>query len=854
MAYIIIIGISVLVLFLLLNKGKQNKSSVIKPKKYRSKEIIAAIDSSIQTSEENSKLGDILYARKQCIIASEGGSIYEKGKSKYDISKEISSKEAQAYGDFITSLKQKLNSEKVWSLEGLESGTITKYEITITYGNLDYIQYDKIVPILHVPSQEMDIALYPCFIIKSYYNGKIDLLSWQDLNIQYDSIEIKEFPAYVANDSHIVRKEHNPNQKKMWDGHYDQPGFFYVVQYYYVTTNIHKLVITFSSNLCTLNFVKYLSIYQNQLNSHSEYISEEHYEEVNNMVVKMIDFIDAINTKEFSAYIESRGIKDKAGIIIPSKTLLQILILSDTAYSINEMQGIEIALTDKEGLALLLLSLYFLNQSSIEFMDYIAIPQEIYKSAEDFIDTATHFFNRSNQQISLLTPLLKEYDQYIQTQYLTYLYRLLSITSKADNVVTEKEEEYLKKLVAVGKEQNDILDFTRDVLMTEETIAELTEATSLNYSRSEINVGLYVVRNQKCVLSDIQAEFSISHTKAASVVKTLERIGVVQNIGNRRKVLIKTEADLVRAFRGESIRQTATANQSDTSTAIQNEEEQQEQHEPQFVQDKGIENRLSSMIGLTSVKQEIQTLINFIKIQQEREKKGLKATNVSYHCVFTGNPGTGKTTVARIVADIYRALGVLKKGHLVETDRAGLVAEYVGQTAVKTNKIIDSALDGVLFIDEAYSLIGEGQDYGKEAIATLLKRMEDDRDRLVVILAGYTKEMQDFINTNPGLQSRFNRYIEFPDYSSDELYQIFELNMQKFSFKITDDAKAALQSYFEYAVAHKDKNFGNGRFVRNVFEKTLERQANRLASIPNLTTEQLTKITIEDLPKMNELA
>ena len=216
--------------------------------------------------------------------------------------------------------------------------------------------------------------------------------------------------------------------------------------------------------------------------------------------------------------------------------------------------------------------------------------------------------------------------------------------------------------------------------------------------------------------------------------------------------------------------------------------------------------------------------------------------------MFTGNPGTGKTTVARIVAKIYKKLGILSKGHLVETDRAGLVAEYVGQTAVKTNKIIDSALDGVLFIDEAYSLIGTGQDYGKEAIATLLKRMEDDRDRLIVILAGYSKEMQDFINTNPGLQSRFNRYIEFPDYSSEELLQIFEKNVEKFDYNLQNEASAALGEYFKDAVTNKDANFGNARFVRNIFEKTLEKQANRLSTDPDLDKDELTLILKEDLP------
>lgn len=257
---------------------------------------------------------------------------------------------------------------------------------------------------------------------------------------------------------------------------------------------------------------------------------------------------------------------------------------------------------------------------------------------------------------------------------------------------------------------------------------------------------------------------------------------------------------------------------------------------------------LDGLIGLNTVKEEVKTLRNYIVIQQEREKKGLKSTQVSYHCVFTGNTGTGKTTVARIVADVYRSLGVLKKGHLVETDRSGLVADYVGQTATKTNKIIDRALDGVLFIDEAYSLVGGGDnDYGKEAIATLLKRMEDNRDRLVVILAGYSDEMKQFIDSNPGLQSRFNRYIHFPDYNADELFQIFEVNCQKNDYVMSEEAKTILKSLLEKVVAEKDKNFGNARFIRNLFEKTLERQANRLSKQENLSKEMLTEISSEDL-------
>lgn len=260
---------------------------------------------------------------------------------------------------------------------------------------------------------------------------------------------------------------------------------------------------------------------------------------------------------------------------------------------------------------------------------------------------------------------------------------------------------------------------------------------------------------------------------------------------------------------------------------------------------------LDDLIGLETVKQQVHTLIKFIQVQQEREKHNLKTTPISYHCVFSGSPGTGKTTVARILAQIYKDLGVLKKGHLIETDRAGLVGEYVGQTAVKTNKVINSALGGVLFIDEAYSLYSESaEDYGREAIATLLKRMEDERDNLVVVMAGYTEEMQQFIDINPGLRSRFNRYIDFTDYSPDELYQIFKRYINKEDFKLTTEAENAFQNLFIKAYENRDRTFGNARFVRNIFEKTIERQSLRVADIQNPNVEQLTEITENDVPEL----
>lgn len=259
---------------------------------------------------------------------------------------------------------------------------------------------------------------------------------------------------------------------------------------------------------------------------------------------------------------------------------------------------------------------------------------------------------------------------------------------------------------------------------------------------------------------------------------------------------------------------------------------------------------LNSLIGLDVVKKEVESLRNLIRIQTMRAQKGLPNTNMSYHMVFTGNPGTGKTTVARIVAGIYKELGILKKGHLVETDRSGLVAEYVGQTAPKTNAKIDEALDGVLFIDEAYTLVGGENDYGAEAIATLLKRMEDNRDRLVVILAGYTNEIKGFIDSNPGLQSRFNRYIQFDDYTSDDLLEILRLNLKKSRYKIKRDAFEWMHGYIGRKVMMKDNRFGNARFVRNAFEKIVQNQADRLAQQSTINNDELTIITIDDVNKL----
>jgi AAA+ superfamily predicted ATPase len=258
---------------------------------------------------------------------------------------------------------------------------------------------------------------------------------------------------------------------------------------------------------------------------------------------------------------------------------------------------------------------------------------------------------------------------------------------------------------------------------------------------------------------------------------------------------------------------------------------------------------LDGLIGLATIKQEVRGLVNFLKIQKAREQFDLPQTPISLHVVFSGNPGTGKTTVARLLGRLYSGMGLLKRGHLVETDRSGLVAEYAGQTAPKAHKKIDEALDGVLFIDEAYSLVAEKGDdpYGEEALQVLLKRMEDNRDRLVIVLAGYPRPLQRMITSNPGLSSRFGRHFAFPDYTESELGRIFESLCRKNRYELPAPTRAKLLLGFHDLLSRRDEHFGNGRLARNVFEQAIGRLANRIAGLVPLTRELLMTVQSEDV-------
>jgi len=258
--------------------------------------------------------------------------------------------------------------------------------------------------------------------------------------------------------------------------------------------------------------------------------------------------------------------------------------------------------------------------------------------------------------------------------------------------------------------------------------------------------------------------------------------------------------------------------------------------------------KLDKLEGLDGVKKDISDLVNFIKIRNTRRERGLPTPAMSLHLVFTGNPGTGKTTVARLIAEIYKALGILSKGQLIEVDRSGLVAGYVGQTAIKTQKVLEDAFGGVLFIDEAYSLANaSGTDFGRESIDTILKAMDDRREDLIVIAAGYGELMKTFIDANPGLKSRFNKYIEFSDYNGEQLFNIFRIFCNENDYRICENAKQTLREYFDKLYQNRDENFGNARDVRNLFERVITVQSNRIVTGTDLSEDDLVTVTNSDV-------
>lgn len=367
--------------------------------------------------------------------------------------------------------------------------------------------------------------------------------------------------------------------------------------------------------------------------------------------------------------------------------------------------------------------------------------------------------------------------------------------------------------------------------------------TKLNYIVDE----RYVFRKISCEELEYSSALQLTSNGDFEKYKdnyTLKRNKAKINIRNIKdtNILIAENEEL------QECRQESDTGSISTNTDVPEIGESAAESEKQEKLDQYLEE-LYSLIGLESVKTEIKSLINLIKVRKLREEYNMPVLDMSYHMVYTGNPGTGKTTVARLVAKIYRELGILSEGNMVETDRSGLVAGYVGQTALKVKEVVERALGGVLFIDEAYSLSGSPgtNDFGAEAIDTLVKMMEDYRDNLVVIVAGYREEMQQFLKANTGLISRFNKFIDFADYTNEELIQILNSMAGKAGLTIEEETLIAVKSKLITMEDKKRMQFGNARGIRNVFEKIVVNQANRLVTYDKPTKEQLSGISPEDI-------
>jgi len=398
-----------------------------------------------------------------------------------------------------------------------------------------------------------------------------------------------------------------------------------------------------------------------------------------------------------------------------------------------------------------------------------------------------------------------------------------------------KPEWLLWKLTSTACEDNAFMPPVFFWDLAERDAKKGTE-TSRTFIRMLTNILLY--------LSAVDDDVSLA--EAEYITECADRLSAICDASGVKKTRQGLDPlDFVTSgepsFRDKQGTQTKAAGEKQAVQEVQAEQEEKPSFEELMAQ-------LEELVGLEEVKKDVKNLINLMKVRKLRQDNGLPMPDMSLHMVFMGNPGTGKTTVARLVSGLYASIGVLSKGQLVEVDRSGLVAGYVGQTALKTQEVIKSALGGVLFIDEAYSLSSGGEnDFGREAIETLLKAMEDHRDDLIVIVAGYDEPMEDFLSSNPGLESRFNKYFHFPDYKGEELLAIFKSRCDKNKYVLTEEAEKFAKEMFNRLYEERDDNFGNGRDVRNRFEDMIVRQSNRVAQMENPTMDDLMAVLPEDL-------
>lgn len=414
------------------------------------------------------------------------------------------------------------------------------------------------------------------------------------------------------------------------------------------------------------------------------------------------------------------------------------------------------------------------------------------------------------------------------------MFQWFSYLGLGDGEITDNELEFINSLLNTNYSKEDILSLSdikldNNIPLSFKCLKEL-DSFGLNLDMNGLNscaellscyklFGMFFITVDNKLDEDVLSRYT-------------KHISYLQN-----SLDIQNEVKMSEIFTGRQ----EESNCPDVSDENLNDEQEESHSLDEYLEE------LNKLVGLEKVKKDVNSLINLVRVRKIRKDRGIKQPAMSLHLVFSGNPGTGKTTVARLLSKIYHEIGLLSKGHLIETDRSGLVGGYVGQTAIKTKEVIDSAVGGILFIDEAYSLASKSEnDYGLEAIDTLLKAMEDMRDDLIVIVAGYPVLMDNFLNSNPGLESRFNKFIFFEDYNEEELYDIFISMCDNSSLSLDDGAKQYLKEYFKNMYEHRSSNFANGRAVRNFFEEVISNQANRLATLDDISDEELNTLTYED--------
>jgi len=467
--------------------------------------------------------------------------------------------------------------------------------------------------------------------------------------------------------------------------------------------------------------------------------------------------------------------------------------------------------------------------------------QVVQKARQMFLDTKTDFLRQFAEAPNLSADLVKMRKS-ISKNFDNLMEVVLCQIASADGPINRVEAEVLSLLLGKQKENiyyNELLkqcevDNINATEMFETTIdiaiqlGGIEQGNDYDFQNDPVvkcieTLGLAVLSADDAVsqreLSCLSKFTAIAHSKAARLDRRIQSLTDASTSDSPQKSLI-TEV-------GKGAVEAQSAPPATLEQCVA---------------------ELHALVGLASVKGEVETLTNLARVFSLRKENGLPIPDISFHMVFSGNPGTGKTTVARIVGKVYGCLGLLSKGHLVEVDRSGLVGNFVGQTATKTKKVIDQAKGGILFIDEAYALVKDSEnDYGQEAIEVLLKAMEDYRDDLVIIAAGYTDRMANFLGSNPGLRSRFPRVVSFPDYLAEELEEIFRREANRNRYRIADEAETALKGEMERLWKQRRPDFANARDVRNLFERVISNQANRVSGSSTITTEVLSTISEADI-------